>query len=339
MLFARQMPPQRMLVDLKHVIEEGLGFLESRCAKNNVVLKRRLSQRVPPIPADPAQLNQVLVNLVVIAIHYSSQRATASFLPVNCGGTPETLLESELFGYVKGSFTGALESRAGFFQTADGGTIFLDEISETSLNMQVKLLRVLQDKQVHMIGSNRPRHVDVRILASTNKDLLALIQAGLFREDLYYRLNVVSIALPPLRERGDDVLLLIRHFAAKFSKELGRPVPYFTDEALHALKNGYHWPGNVRELENVVQSLMVMVESDTINVSDLPAMMRFSPPRQHDVNRTLAQVEAEHVRHVLAMVDGNKTKAARILGIDRKTLREKLKGLEKPPHAEPASPG
>ena len=277
--------------------------------------------------------------LVARAIHYSSQRATASFLPVNCGGIPETLLESELFGYVKGSFTGALESRAGFFQTADGGTIFLDEISETSLNMQVKLLRVLQDKQVHMIGSNRPRHVDVRILASTNKDLLALIQAGLFREDLYYRLNVVSIALPPLRERGDDVLLLIRHFAAKFSKELGRPVPYFTDESLHALKNGYHWPGNVRELENVVQSLMVMVESDTINVSDLPAMMRFSPPRQHDVNRTLAQVETEHVRHVLASVDGNKTKAARILGIDRKTLREKLKGLEDSPLTKPASPG
>ena len=266
--------------------------------------------------------------LVARAIHYSSQRSAASFLPVNCGGIPETLLESELFGYVKGAFTGARESRAGFFQTADGGTIFLDEISETSLNMQVKLLRVLQDKQVHMIGSNRPRTVDVRILASTNKDLLALIQAGLFREDLYYRLNVISIRLPPLRDRGDDILLLTRHFAAKFAKELTKPAPHFTDAALHALKHGYHWPGNVRELENLVHSLVVMVEGPTIDVADLPPMLRFSAPQQDNVQRTLAEVEAEHVRHVLASVGGNKTRAARILGIDRKTLREKLKAFD-----------
>ncbi len=266
--------------------------------------------------------------LVARAIHYSSQRSAASFLPVNCGGIPETLLESELFGYVKGAFTGARESRAGFFQTADGGTIFLDEISETSLNMQVKLLRVLQDKQVQMIGSNRPRKVDVRILASTNKDPLALIKAGLFREDLYYRLNVISIHLPPLRDRGDDILLLTRHCAAKFAKELGKPAPRFTDAALHALKHGYHWPGNVRELENLVHSLVVMVEGSTIDVADLPPMLRFTAPQQSNVHRTLAEVEAEHLRNVLASVGGNKTQAARILGIDRKTLREKLKDID-----------
>ncbi len=268
--------------------------------------------------------------LVARAIHYSSGRSTASFLPVNCGGIPEGLLESELFGYVKGAFTGATESRAGFFQTADGGTIFLDEISETSLTMQVKLLRVLQDKQVHMVGSNRPRKVDVRILASTNKNLHALIRAGHFREDLFYRLNVISIALPPLRERGDDVLLLIRHFAGRFAKEAGRTTPRFTDEALRVLKDGYHWPGNVRELENLVHSLVVMAESEVIDVADLPALMRFSAPRGGDVTRTLAEVEADHLRSVLESVGGNKTKAARILGIDRKTLREKLKGLEPP---------
>jgi DNA-binding NtrC family response regulator len=229
---------------------------------------------------------------------------------------------------VRGAFTGATESRAGFFQAADGGTIFLDEISETSLNMQVKLLRVLEDKQVYMVGSSRARKVDVRILASTNKNLQALIKAGLFREDLYFRLNVVSIALPALRDRGDDILLLIHHFAAKFAKELGRPVPRFTEETLRILTDGYHWPGNVRELENVVHSLVVMVESDTVEVSDLPTLMRFSVPRRPDLTRTLAEVEADYIRNVLSSVGGNRSKAARLLGIDRKTLREKLKGIE-----------
>jgi two-component system, NtrC family, response regulator HydG len=265
--------------------------------------------------------------LVARAIHYSSPRSAAAFVPVNCGSIPETLLESELFGYVKGAFTGATESRAGFFQTADGGTLFLDEISETSLAMQVKLLRVLEDKQIYMLGSSHSRSVDVRVVASTNKSLPALAQAGLFREDLYFRLHVVTIALPPLRERGDDVLVLIHHFANKFATELGKSVPRFADEALQVLKSAYHWPGNVRELENVIQSLVVMTDSERIEVSDLPAVMRFSAPRCPDLNRTLAEVEAEYIRNVLASVGGNKTRAAQVLGIDRKTLREKLRGL------------
>ncbi len=263
--------------------------------------------------------------LVARAIHYSSPRASSLFLPVNCGSIPESLLESELFGYVKGAFTGANESRAGFFQTADGGTIFLDEISETSLNMQVKLLRVLEDKQVYMVGSSRPRQVDIRVVASSNKDLAALSKTGLFREDLYYRLNVVKISLPPLRERGDDILLLIHHFAAKFSKELGKPTPRFSDAALRALKSGYHWPGNVRELENAIHSLVVMSESDCISVAELPSSMRFSYSQETDLTRSLAEVEADYVSRVLASVSGNRTKAAKILGIDRKTLREKLR--------------
>ncbi len=261
--------------------------------------------------------------VVARAIHYSSARASGPFVPVNCGGIPETLLESELFGHVKGAFTGAAESRAGFFQTADGGSIFLDEIGDTSLAMQAKLLRVLENGEVSMVGSPKQRRVDVRIIAATNKNLDALMKKGVFREDLYYRLNVIPIALPPLRERENDVLLLSRHFAAHFANEMGKPVPEFSDRALEVLR-GYHWPGNVRELQNVIYRLVVMTEGETIDARDLPSLMRFSALRATGFDRTLAEVEAEYLRGVLANVDGNKTRAARILGIDRKTLRKKL---------------
>jgi two-component system response regulator HydG len=264
--------------------------------------------------------------LVARSIHYSSARASAPFVPVNCGGIPEGLLESELFGHVKGAFTGATESRAGFFQTADGGTIFLDEISDTSLSMQAKLLRVLQDKEVYMVGASRSRKVDVRIIAATNKDLAGLVKKGVFREDLFFRLNVITIAMPPLRERGDDILVLAHHFVTKYAKEFCKPTLRFSDNALQVLKN-YHWPGNVRELENVVQRLVVMTDGNLIEVSDLPSLMRFSSLRETGLNRTLAEVEAEYIRNVLASVNGNKTKAAQILGIDRKTLREKIQRL------------
>lgn len=267
--------------------------------------------------------------LVARAIHYSSTRASSTFVPVNCGGIPEGLLESELFGHVKGAFTGATESRAGFFQTADGGTIFLDEISDTSLSMQTKLLRVLEDKEVYMVGASRSRKVDIRIIAATNKDLASLVGKGVFREDLFFRLHVLTVAMPPLRERGDDILLLAHNFAAKFAEEFGKATPRFSDNALQVLRN-YHWPGNVRELENVVQRLVVMTDSDLIEVSDLPSLMRFSALRETGLDRTLAEVEAEYIRNVLVSVKGNKTKAAEILQIDRKTLREKLKKIEGP---------
>jgi DNA-binding NtrC family response regulator len=265
--------------------------------------------------------------LVARAIHYKSDRASSPFVPVNCGGIPESLLESELFGHVKGAFTGATESRAGFFQTADGGTIFLDEISETSLSMQVKLLRVLQEKEVCMVGSSKTRRVDVRIIAATNKDLLSLVNKGVFREDLFYRLNVITIGIPPLRERGDDILLLIDYVTKKYATELGKPTPKFSERALQVLRQ-YQWPGNVRELENVIQRLIVMSEDDLIEVPDLPSLMRFSALRVPGLHRTLTEVEAEHIGNVLASVDGNKTKAAQILGIDRKTLREKLRSIK-----------
>lgn len=262
--------------------------------------------------------------LVARAIHYNGARVSAPFVPVNCGGIPAGLLDSELFGHMRGAFTGASESRAGFFQTADGGTIFLDEISETGLDMQVKLLRVLQDKNVYMVGSRRGQKVNVRIIAATNKDLPALVEKGGFREDLFYRLNVVTITLPPLRMRGDDIPLLTHHFLERFAKEIGRPTPQISDNVLKVLRK-YHWPGNVRELENVLHRLMVMMEGDFIDVPDLPSLMRFSALRENEPLRKLTEVESEHIRAVLAGANGNKSRAAEILGIDRKTLREKLK--------------
>ena len=264
--------------------------------------------------------------IVARAIHYNSKRGAAPFVPINCGAIPENLLESELFGYVKGAFTDASETRAGFFQTADKGTIFLDEISEASLAMQIKLLRVLQDKEILMLGSNRSTKVDVRIMTATNKDLEDLVKKGRFREDLFYRLNVVTITIPPLRERENDIILLVRHFINKFSKEFEKSTLDISDEALEILVD-YHWPGNVREVENIIQRLVVMAETEVIEVSDLPSLMRFSARKAPHVDRTLAEVEAEHIRRVLASTDGNKTKAARILGIDRKTLREKLNNI------------
>ncbi len=264
--------------------------------------------------------------LVARAIHYRSARADAPFVPVNCGGIPEGLVESELFGHIRGSFTGATDTRPGFFQAANGGTIFLDEISEISPSIQVKLLRILQDKQVLPVGSSAPKQVDVRIVAATNKELPTLVKKGLFREDLFFRINVITVTIPPLRDRGDDIILLARHFAEKFSREIGRQAPAMSDQTCRILKS-YLWPGNVRELENLIQHLVVMIESDVIEAPDLPAHMRFSFPRELHPARTLAEAETEYIRSVLESVGGNKSRAASILGIDRKTLREKLKDL------------
>ncbi len=262
--------------------------------------------------------------LVARAIHYNSSRASSPFVAVNCGGIPEELIESEMFGYLKGSFSGALETRSGFFQTADGGTIFLDEISNTSLTMQAKLLRVIQEKEVNMIGSNKAQKIDIRIIATTNVDLYELVKKGSFREDLFYRLNVIPIQIPPLRERDEDILVLTNHFIRKFAKEDSRTAPVFSDEVIKIFRN-YYWPGNVRELENLVQRIVSMTDEEVIRIPDLPAVLRHSIPKDNYQLRALSEVEKEHIAYVLEMVGGNKTEAAKILKIDRKTLREKLK--------------
>jgi len=265
--------------------------------------------------------------LVARAIHYASRRAAAPFVPVNCSGIPEGLLESSLFGYVKGAFTGAAESRAGFFQSAEGGTIFLDEIGETPLSMQVKLLRFMQEKEINMVGSSHVHKVNLRIIAATNRNLEILVQKGLFREDLFFRLNIVALTVPPLRERGDDIILLARYFAEKYANENGTQVPEFTDRAISAFLN-YHWPGNVRELENAIHRIVVMEDSAMIDMQHLPPAMRTTIPVNTGSLQTLQEMEQNHIRQTLTLSKGNKTRAAEILGIDRKTLREKLKKIE-----------
>lgn len=262
--------------------------------------------------------------LVARALHYGGATSTAPFVPVNCGGIPDALLESELFGYVKGAFTGATETRAGFFQTADGGTIFLDEISNTSLAMQAKLLRVLQDKEFYMVGSKKTLKVNVRIVAATNVDLMQLVKKNHFREDLYYRLNVISVDLPPLRERGSDITLLTDFFLARYVQELGKPPMKFSAKAMQTL-HAYAWPGNVRELQNLVHRLVIMSDDTTIDVADLPESLHYSARSKRGLDRTLDSVEREYIADVLAANDNNLTRAASVLGIDRKTLREKLK--------------
>jgi two-component system, NtrC family, response regulator HydG len=262
--------------------------------------------------------------LVARALHYGGQAANAPFVPVNCGGIPDTLLESELFGYVKGAFTGAAETRAGFFQTADGGTIFLDEISNTSLAMQAKLLRVLQEKEFYMVGSKKSIKVNLRVVAATNVNLMQLVKKGTFREDLFYRLNIISIELPPLRNRDTDVHLLIDFFLEKYIRELGKPSMRISKKAMDAMK-AYSWPGNVRELQNLIHRLVIMADDTTIDTPDLPDNFRFSASRSKGLHRTLQEVEGEYIQDVLAANKNNISQAAAVLGIDRKTLRQKIK--------------
>ncbi len=267
--------------------------------------------------------------LIARAIHYRSPRAAEPFVTINCGAIPENLLESELFGYVKGAFTGAEKSRAGFFQTAHQGTIFLDEISETSLSMQVKLLRVLQEKEICMVGSSKSIPVDVRIIAATNKNLKDLIDKGLFREDLFYRLNVISIDVPPLRSRKEDIPILAEIFLHKYADSYGKAPVTMTERAEHALVR-YEWPGNVRELENIMQRLVIIAGGGEIDVPDLPEIMHFSVRSGKRELKPLAELEKEQILATLEHTGNNKTQAAEILGIDRKTLREKLQRMDIP---------
>jgi DNA-binding NtrC family response regulator len=262
--------------------------------------------------------------LVARAIHRQSARALGPLVPVNCGAIPQELFENELFGHTRGAFTGASEAHTGFFQAADGGTLFLDEISELGPKLQVKLLRVLQDREVYMIGATRPRKVNIRIVTATGKDLSKMVEEGTFRHDLFFRLSVLTIPIPALRERGDDIVVLARYYAEKFARDAGKAVPVLSDDMLMAFQR-YSWPGNVRELENLIQRLVVMSRDPELSIADLPPAMRFSAAR-HDLSACkLEDAERTHIRRVLETTGGNKTQAAKILGIDRKTLREKLR--------------
>jgi two-component system, NtrC family, response regulator AtoC len=276
--------------------------------------------------------------LVARALHEQSRRARAPFVAVNCGALPETLLDSELFGHIKGAFTDARADRAGVFREANGGTLFLDEIGELPVALQPKLLRVLQERVVRPLGGNREVPVDVRIVCATNFDLLEAVEQGRFREDLYYRLDVVHLEVPPLRTRGTDVLLLAHAFLQRLAEREGRPVLTLAAEVTDRLVS-YDWPGNVRELLNCLERVVALSAGDVIRLADLPDRLRETTRSHHavelDVSEPstmlpLAEMERRYVLKVLDALKGNKRQAAKVLGLDRSTLYRRLQSWGQP---------
>jgi two-component system NtrC family response regulator len=264
--------------------------------------------------------------LIAKAIHYASPRVAKPLIRVNCAALPENLLESELFGHEKGSFTGAVATRKGRFESADGGTLFLDEIGDLPLHLQAKLLRVLQEKEFERVGSSHPLKVDVRVLSATHRDLERLMKSGQFREDLYYRLNVVTIVLPPLRERRQDLPALVDHFLRRFAAKNGKTIRGFSHEAREALLR-YDYPGNVRELENLIERAVVLTRDDVIDRGDLPLTLEESEIRDEKEPHLLAAVEGlerRMIKDALARAGGIQTRAAELLGITERALRYKL---------------
>lgn len=262
------------------------------------------------------------------SIHFSSDRSEQRFEAVNCSAIPVNLLESEFFGHKKGAFTGADSDRKGKFEICHKGSLFLDEIGEMDLSIQAKLLRVLQDKVITPVGSNQSIHVDVRLIAATNRDLRKAVEEGRFREDLYYRLNVISIEMPPLRQRKEDIPLLVQSFIGKFSRQFGKQITGARHEVIRCLES-YHFPGNVRELENIIERAVAFSEGPLINLEDMPELeldrsFKGPLPANHLAGRTLADIEREAILSTLKMTGQNRRRAASLLGITERTLRNKL---------------
>jgi len=267
-------------------------------------------------------------DLIARAIHFHSPRRDRPLVKINCTALPENLMESELFGYEKGAFTGANTSKPGKFEQADTGTVFLDEIGDVPAPIQVKLLRILQEREFERLGSNTTRHIDVRVIAATNQDLRAALEQGTFREDLYYRLNVVPINIPPLRDRKHDIPFLANHFIHKLAPDSGSRVESITEAGMEKLV-AYHWPGNVRELENVIERGLVMCTGTTLDAADIRLESAPRPRANHDSHflpegLTLDQYEQEILKEALRRADGNKSQAARLLGLTRNALRYRL---------------
>ena len=269
-------------------------------------------------------------DLLARALHFESSRRDGPFVPINCAALPETLIESELFGHVRGAFTDARQARTGLFAAARGGTLFLDEIGEMPIGLQAKLLRVIENKQIRPIGATEETPVDVRVVAATNADLEQLLQQGRFRSDLYYRLATLTLAVPPLRDRPEDLPLLLKHFLSRASAEAGKTPPELEPEATACLMR-YGWPGNVRELHNVIQSAVIVCGGGKLRVKDLPSRVagtatspKLTIAEAVDRRLSLDRLEREYVRAILGSVNGNKREAAAILQIDRKTLYRKL---------------
>lgn len=275
--------------------------------------------------------------LIAKAIHYNSPRKNKAFIPINCGAIPENLLESELFGHVRGAFTDAIFTKKGLFEEADGGTIFLDEVSDLPLSLQVKLLRVLQEDEIRRVGDTKPIKVDVRIIAASARDLVGEVKMGRFREDLFYRLNVLNIHLPPLRERKEDIPLLVNHFIEKFNKKIGRNIKGITSDAMKMLMD-YEWKGNVRELENVIERAVILADGECISTEHLPEgiIKAVTEPvvsiteGEFSIKKASSALEKELIKRALKYTGGNRTKAARLLEISHKALLYKMQeyGIE-----------
>ncbi len=330
-----------LLIHISKAQKENALLMENRLLRmevrkkfefNNIIGKSKKMQEIFALIEKVAPSNSTVViyggsgtgkELVAKAIHYNSPRADRAFIPFNCGAIPETLVESELFGHTKGAFTGAVQAKRGLFEEATGGTLFLDEISTTLPSVQVKLLRVLQEKEVMKVGSTERTKVDVRMIAATNVDLEAATKKGIFREDLFYRLHVFPISLPDLKERKEDIPLLAYHFLEHYSKEAKKEMKGISKQAMKLLLE-YHWPGNVRELENTIERAVIMTDQDNLVPNDFPKdLMEGSSEmikRGVKDRKSLDDIKSEYIREILKEVGGNKRVASEILGVNPRTL-------------------
>ena len=318
---------------LRQELDEARGFdgIIGNSPPMRALLATMKQVAASPIPVLITGESGTGKELIAQAIHQHSRRARQQFVPINCAGLSESILEDELFGHVRGAFTGAEKDRQGRFEYASGGTMFLDEIGDMPKPMQAKLLRVLESGEVVRLGSNEPRHVDVRLVSATNADLEAAITDGTFREDLYFRIKGVELHLPPLRARREDIPLLARHFTANIAKRLDRPTPDLAEDTLHALA-AFDWPGNVRQLANAIQNAVVLTEGDRVEPRHLPTEVREAAGLPTSADATmenlplnLDQLEKHAIRNALSAAAGNREQAARMLGIGERTLYRKLK--------------
>jgi DNA-binding NtrC family response regulator len=316
--------------NLKKQLQDDHSFDNFIGASKSIVLVKKLAKRIAG--SDSTALirgeSGTCKDLMARAIHNLSPRCNGPFVTINCAALPENLLETELFGHMKGAFTGAIKDKEGLFKVASGGTFFLDEVGNTSLAIQVKLLRVLEEKKITPVGGTKEIEVDVRLIAATNADLEEDVRRSRFRSDLFYRLNVIPIEIPPLRERMEDLPMLVDFFVNKYCEKSGTPRKAISPAAINVLR-GYAWPGNVRELENVIERAILLNRTDRLEPADLPEKLAQTDPVQvvsetEPMNPTLESIEKAYIHYVMSQTDGKKSEAAKILGIDTSTLYRKI---------------